>query len=44
MGTAYAVHTCEQECPGMGNTSLKAASALVLHRKSVDRRRWLDEN
>lgn len=21
MGTAYAVHTCEQECPVMGNTS-----------------------
>lgn len=44
VGTAYAVHTCEQECPGMANTRLKAASALVLHRKSMDKRCWLDEN
>lgn len=44
MGTAYAVYTCEQESPGMGNTSLKTTSALVLHRKCMNGKCWLDEN
>lgn len=44
VGTAYAVHTCEQESPGTGNTSLKTTSVLILHRKCMNGRRWLDEN